>query len=271
MHFTQLRHLPSHYTHVYLSPHLDDAALSCGGKIARQCAVGEQVLVVTLCTAAPHPDGPFSSLAEEFHHEWGLAPAQVLATRLNEDAVALDLLGADGFAAGMLDAIYRAPTLYNSRATLFNAPSQADPLRPALAELLAALRMKLPQATFYAPLGVGDHVDHQITGAVAAAHAGRPLAWYEDFPYAAREGALEARMAPLDHTLTPERIAIDAVLERKIAAVLAYASQIAELAHSQLGRAANVTEAPGIMAAAVTAYARQVGATDGVYGERIWR
>ncbi len=270
MHYTDLTHLPTTYAHVYLSPHLDDAALSCGGMIASQRAAGADVLVVTLCTAAPHPDGPFSALAAEFHREWGLAPAQVLATRLAEDNAALTILGAAGFAAGMLDAIYRAPTAYASRGTLFNAPAANDPLRPALAELLAQLRTRLPQATFYAPLGIGEHVDHQITAEVAAIHAGAPLVWYEDFPYVARVGALEARLAQIDHALTPERSAIDATLERKIAAVLAYGSQIAELAHSQLGRAVSAAEAPDLMAEAIRTYAQNVGAASGRYGERIW-
>ena len=65
------------YDHIYLSPHLDDAALSCGGGIAAQRAAGERALVVTLCTAAPAPDMQFSDLALEFHRKWGLAPAEV--------------------------------------------------------------------------------------------------------------------------------------------------------------------------------------------------
>lgn len=271
MHYANLNNLPTHYAHVYLSPHLDDAALSCGGMMARQSAADEAVLVVTLCTAAPPPEGPFSALAEEFHREWGLAPAAVLATRLAEEAAALDLLGADSLTAGMLDAIYRAPALYHSREALFNAPAADDPLHAELAELITALRTRLPKATFYAPLGVGEHVDHQLTGTAAAAYAGAPLAWYEDFPYVAREGALEARMAQIGRRMTAERIVIDLTLKRKIAAILAYGSQIAELAHSQLGRAVSSAEAPGVMAEAVTAYARRVGAANGMYGERIWR
>ena len=38
------------YTRVYLSPHLDDAALSCGGTIA---ASPDRALIITLCTAPP--------------------------------------------------------------------------------------------------------------------------------------------------------------------------------------------------------------------------
>ena len=38
----------NYYNHVYLSPHLDDIALSCAGRIAAQVAAGELVLVVTV-------------------------------------------------------------------------------------------------------------------------------------------------------------------------------------------------------------------------------
>lgn len=38
---------------VVLSPHYDDAALSCGGEIARRSAEGERVVVVTICAAPP--------------------------------------------------------------------------------------------------------------------------------------------------------------------------------------------------------------------------
>ena len=37
--------------HVYLSPHLDDAVLSCGGAIHRAGAAGEAVLVITVFAA----------------------------------------------------------------------------------------------------------------------------------------------------------------------------------------------------------------------------
>ncbi len=45
--------LPDGYRHIVLSPHLDDAALSCGGFIARMTAAGERVLVVNVCSGIP--------------------------------------------------------------------------------------------------------------------------------------------------------------------------------------------------------------------------
>jgi hypothetical protein len=67
-------------------------------------------------------------------------------------------------------------------------------------------------------------------------------------------------MAGIEGPLGPEMIAIDATLERKIEAIHAYASQLAELFGS--------AEA---MAPAVTAYARNVRPAGAEYGERVWR
>ena len=39
--------------HLYLSPHFDDAALSCGGQIATWTAAGQSVLVVTITGGDP--------------------------------------------------------------------------------------------------------------------------------------------------------------------------------------------------------------------------
>src|SRR5690348_1863487 len=51
---------------VYLSPHLDDAVLSCGGTIAAQAAAGEEIVVLTLFNAASgDARGRWAERAEE--------------------------------------------------------------------------------------------------------------------------------------------------------------------------------------------------------------
>lgn len=248
------------YKHVYLSPHLDDAALSCGGRIASQAARGERMLVITLCTASPPAEGPFSALARQFHADWGLTPDQVVTARLAEDRQAMERLGCDYHWAGMLDAIYRYPQAYTSRESLFNTPAPDDPLFQDLQQFVAALRDRAPGATFYAPLGVGSHVDHLITFAAAGQALGDALRFYEDIHYVLQPGALERRMAALDRPLDSETIAIDAVLEQKIAAVGAYASQLGELFGS--------VEA---MPPAIAGYARKVRPEGAEHGERVWQ
>lgn len=259
MHIASIDELDRSYAHIYLSPHLDDAALSCGGAIAAHAGRGERVLVLTICTAAPAPDTRFSSLAREFHTFWRLSAAEVVAARLREERAALDLIGADTLWAGRLDAIYRYPAAYHSRATLFGTPAADDPLLPDLEGLFASLRERVPGARVYAPLGVGLHVDHQITFRAARSVWGEELVYYEDFPYVARPGALETRLGLLDEPLRPITQAIDTTLGIKIAAIAAYASQLDELFGSS---AAMVTTVEG--------YARALEPNSGQYGERIW-
>jgi LmbE family N-acetylglucosaminyl deacetylase len=259
MQLSNLDAITQSYRHIYLSPHLDDAALSCGGAIALQREAGEPVLVVTLCTAAPAPDAAFSDLAREFHSQWDLAPAEVVAARLREEQAAIGRLDADLLWAGMLDAIYRHPQAYHSRATLFAEPAPDDPLFVELRAFIAALRERAPAATFYGPLGVGSHVDHLITHQAAIDTAGAQLVFYEDFPYVARPGAIETRLAALQGPWRPRTIAIDRTLSQKIVAIEAYSSQLNELFGG--------VEA---MARAVAEYGARVRPDGAAYGERLW-
>ena len=72
------------FRHVYLSPHFDDASLSCGGNIHRQEQAGEPVLVVTVCAAPPSANEPLSPFAESQHKNWG-NPGDIVAMRQTED------------------------------------------------------------------------------------------------------------------------------------------------------------------------------------------
>jgi LmbE family N-acetylglucosaminyl deacetylase len=259
MQIEDLRQIHDGYDHVYLAPHLDDAALSCGGAIARHANAGARVLVVTLCTATPPPDGPFSPLAQAEHRGWGLAPAEVISTRLREDDLALARLDADTYRAGLLDAIYRRPDAYNTRDALFGTPAPDDALLDATRQLIAALHARVPRATFYAPLGVGNHVDHQIVYTAACDGAGAVMAFYEDFPYMLWEGAFEQRMRALGQPFIASTIDIDSTLTRKIGAISAYASQLRSL-----------FDQPEEMAQIVSQYAENLRPESGTYGERVW-
>jgi len=259
MQLEDLRQIHEGYDHIYLSPHLDDAALSCGGAIALHANAGARVLVVTLCTAAPPPAGPFSDLANAEHQSWGLAPAEVINARLREDDLALARLDADTYRAGLLDAIYRRPDAYNSRDALFGTPVPDDSLLYSTRQLIAALHSRVPRATFYAPLGVGNHVDHQIVYAAARDGAGAVMAFYEDFPYVLWTGAFEQRMHAIGQRFIASTIDIDTTLTRKIGAISAYASQLSSLFAE-----------PAALARIVGDYAENLRPESGTYGERVW-
>lgn len=260
MQLTETNQIADSYDHIYISPHLDDAALSCGGAIAWHTSRGARVLVVTLCTAAPPADAGFSPFAAAMHQRWQLAPQDVVTARLQEDTQALERLGADSYWAGMSDAIYRMPIAYNSTQTLFGTPAPTDPLRPKLGALLNDLRARAPRAAFYVPLGVGNHVDHQLAyEAMVTGGWGRESAFYEDLPYAIVSSALERRISMLQRQFVSSIIDIDATLSRKLGAISSYGSQMNEL----FGGDAAMRER-------MTAYHETLRPETGTYGERVW-
>ncbi len=256
--------LPDGYRHIVLSPHLDDAALSCGGFIARATALGEPVLVVNICSGSPPPATEFSPFAQSLHARWGLPPATVVAHRRVEDAVALGVLGADALLVPALDAIYRRPDVYADETKLFAVPAPDDDLADVVRTLIASLTERYARASFYLPLGVGFHVDHQLVFSAATAallETDASFAYYEDFPYARQDAAVEQRMTMIGRErYAPRYVPLDTVLlTRKITAIAAYASQLGVLFG---GTAA--------MPAAVTEYAMRVAPQNMRYAERQW-
>lgn len=192
------------YTHVYLSPHLDDAVLSCGGLIHRRARAGQPALVVTLFSGQPAAGAKLSAFAKSQHTRWG-SPDNVMAVRWAEDRAALTVLGADYVRLNHLDCIYRGREhgdqpdwYYAAEEALFGPVHPAEEGLPD--DLATALSEFIPpgdDVTLYAPLTVGNHVDHQL--AFAAALILRAQGWclrfYEDYPYVETESALSAALA----------------------------------------------------------------------------
>lgn len=209
------------YDHAYLEPHLDDVPLSCGGLVRQQSNRDERVLVVTLFAGNPGAGAAVTEFAAGQHSRWGGHPDPI-AERHAEQRAALALLGAEWRPLPHLDAIYRGDQ-YRSDDELFGPVKPGD---SALVELIAGRLGEIDAATWYAPLGVGNHVDHQLALAAARAAGLEPLL-YEDFPYVATQPA-EPVAARLDATVEME-VEIGPELEAKIAAIACYRSQLPTL------------------------------------------
>ena len=150
----------------FLSPHYDDAALSCGGLIAQLAAAGEPVVVATVFGGRPDMT-TLSPFARSIHARPGAA-GDLIAQRVAEERQALAILGAQGRPGDYLDCIYRRAEpdgrwLYDREEALFGAVDAADDgLVDELAAVFAALAPPADQCVIYAPLAVGNHVDHQV-------------------------------------------------------------------------------------------------------------
>lgn len=77
---------------IYLSPHLDDVALSCGGLVWQEAQAGEQVAIWTIC-AGGIPPGPLSDFAKKLHKRWQTG-RNAVKHRRQEDIASCSILDA---------------------------------------------------------------------------------------------------------------------------------------------------------------------------------
>ncbi len=211
---------------IYLSPHLDDAILSCGGLIWEQTQAGTQVEIWTICTGDPS-DGPLSPFAEVLHAEWG-SGADTPALRRQEDMAACRAVGARYRHLPIPDCIYRSAKdgtwLYNPD----NLMGEIHPVDRPLVEtgrafLAASLKS---EDTLVCPLTIGGHADHRLTRA-AAEELGHPLYYYADTPYLLNDASV------LDTLTSGMHAEVHPVSEAGLCAwqegIAAYGSQISML------------------------------------------
>ncbi|MCC6994135.1 MAG: PIG-L family deacetylase [Deltaproteobacteria bacterium] len=220
--------------HIFVSPHLDDVVLSCGGLVARAAATATTTVeVITVCAGQPRE--ALTPLARQLHAAWGL-DTEPVAARRDEDRRALALLAAQPRWFEELDAVYRHPA-YCTGPALFGPPHPDDDLAARLARRLEAVVAAQPEAHYYFPLGVGDHVDHRVTHQVGAKLAARgvDVAFYEELPYALTPGALGHRLELLGERLLPRLVDVAEVFALKLRAGLEYRSQIASLFRDAAG------------------------------------
>lgn len=250
---TNLAHF---YDAIYLAPHLDDAALSCGGQIINRTRAGQRVLVVTVMAGDPPTDAE-NDYIRSLHARWELE-RDAAAQRRAEDSAACTILGADYLHWSIPDCIYRlnpadGRPMYVSDEDIFGDVHPAEqPLVNEIAQLLAALPA---HAQCYAPLTVGHHVDHLLVTAAARLAFGDKLLCYEDYPYAQQAGKLAAVLGEPPAGWQPTVTALaDAALNVKIEAILAFRSQFSTFFTDRAD-----------LEQQVKGYAALVG------GERVWK
>jgi LmbE family N-acetylglucosaminyl deacetylase len=149
---------------VVVSPHLDDALLSCYTTLR-----GRRALVVNVCAGVPVP----GSLGAWDRATEATDSGVRMRERIAEDANVLEALGTSWESLDFLEAQYR------------DGPLDALMVSAALD---AAIPSGMPML---APAGIGDHPDHLQVRAAAVALARRrciALYLYADLPYSIRAG-----------------------------------------------------------------------------------
>jgi LmbE family N-acetylglucosaminyl deacetylase len=211
---------------LFLSPHPDDAVLSCGGWIYQLAQDGARPIMITLFGGDRLEGAPLSDFARSLQERWQLgddAPAR----RRDEDCVACDRLGCYLIHLPFADAVYRADDhgqpLYETEEAIFGEIRETS-IVDRVAEALQARARRVFNARLVVPLTAGNHVDHVITRQ-AAERLNEELIYYEDYPYAEQP----ERMTHVwqNAEWKSESIGLsDAALQAKIEAFLLHRSQI---------------------------------------------
>ena len=213
-------------TALFLSPHLDDVAFSCGGTLLR--VADNPAWRVVLCSVFTESVENPQGFALRCQTDKGIAPeVDYMALRRAEDAAFAEAAGVDdAWHWELPEAPHRG---YESPAELFAGERPDDAVWQPVRDALTSFDAELQPDLVFAPQGLGNHVDHlQTIRAVLGVYpaAGKVL-WYRDTPYAIREPS--ARPAGLLDTagLTPRRVPLpEAVLARKIDGCCRYVSQV---------------------------------------------
>jgi LmbE family N-acetylglucosaminyl deacetylase len=172
---------------MFLSPHFDDVALSCGGLVWEQAQAGDTLSIWTVC-AGSTPVGELSPFAKELHMRWEVnedAPAQ----RRLEDSNSCRRLGATWRYFTIPDCIYRRDLLtgefmYSSEGSL-NGPLQPSDTLNITSLQEEIKNFNLMDTVLVSPLGLGNHVDHQLTR-LAVEGLEYIACYYADYPYVLR-------------------------------------------------------------------------------------
>jgi LmbE family N-acetylglucosaminyl deacetylase len=229
---------------VVLSPHLDDAVLSCGALLTH-AAPRVPVTVATFFTEAG--PGPYTLSARRYLWKVGTSDAEALyRARRAEDRAVLDRMGITCVHVGMTEGLFRrkntAPSSSGVRLAGRVLP-ELDHAYPTYRLHLASGRLSARDdgtlrrvldtveslvsaqpMLLLAPSGVGGHVDHVMVR-TAAERCRRPVIYYSDFPYNQRHAVdtvFIRRNGLVEMTWKQE-------LAAKAALVRAYRTQVAAL------------------------------------------
>lgn len=224
--------------HIFFSPHLDDAVLSCGALIYELGRRNQNVKVINVFSGSPPPE-KLSVSALGYFKECGLG-TDAMKVRKKEDRRALSKLGCQSDYLDLYESLHRTDEkgrfLYAEKDEIFNDDLKNEEvflasLTTRFTELLEAEKA----AVLYIPLGIGTHIDHLLTRTaieMCSAIKNFDLLYYEDIPYVCclPEGVSYRPLVSNLDSLVKNFDESDMLA--KFAAVLEYESQIQPLFES---------------------------------------
>jgi LmbE family N-acetylglucosaminyl deacetylase len=165
------------FDEIHISPHMDDSAYSCGGRILQRRREGAHVLVVTVFgNGKSERDASDTGTFSNYE------------ARLAEELAVMRHLDADYIWLNYPELLFRKHGIGDLLRFVFPFTRLASDAHDDLFESLLVLltRHLTPGGTVFFPFGVGFHPDHRVLFDVGRALHGLgrfQIAFYEDVPY----------------------------------------------------------------------------------------
>jgi LmbE family N-acetylglucosaminyl deacetylase len=245
---------------VFVEPHFDDVAFSCGGILAALAEAGAPLDLITVFTAGPDAEASLSVLAREVHAQWA-AEEPPYDLRRREARRIEERIDVRRKELGLQEVLYRDAAL-TAEDGLFQRGGEDEETVAHAVERRLAEAVGDDARTLFAPLGVGGHRDHRVVHAAVRALASRRPDWavwyYEDFPYTLDVDALKERVRRLGPGLRPATVDVTATVDERVRLSAAYDSQVRAIFGT-----------PGRLRKEILGYAGRVG-TPRRPRERVW-
>jgi LmbE family N-acetylglucosaminyl deacetylase len=196
--------------YIFISPHLDDVALSVGGIVNHLSNNNNDIEIWTFFSGSPK-DANLSDFALSLHKRWNLSLDAPKIRRL-EDRKACKILGSDYKHFNLPDCIYRKdrqgnPIVREEDDLYQSIPPSQEYLIDKISTNIISL--STPEDIIVSPMAIGNHIDHRIVVAAIKQISSNLLLYYEDYPYVIESQASSldySKLSPVKFDLMPENI-----------------------------------------------------------------
>lgn len=161
--------------HIYISPHSDDVALSCGAQIISNASRQDDTLILNIFTSESRYSRQSAKMESTFRDS-------INEDRTAEDKSAWDSLGVRAEYLNLPEAILRKKFPF-----AILSSKNDDTIVDDVYEALLSYVTSYPDANFYFPAGIGNHIDHIACKTAAFRLLDKEvldkIQLYEDIPY----------------------------------------------------------------------------------------
>lgn len=208
---------------LFISPHMDDIALSCGGTLISHINQLNDVRILSVFSEFGSEDKNDFVRSILSNMDYNKSAGDSFGTVRRREEMALSrLINTNIILGGFNDAAWRC---CDSEEKLFNLAPDEN-LISAISSKLISINREFSPDTIFVPKGLGSHIDHiAARDAALKVFEKKKILFYEDFPYCYNLPDIQVSKPIHDQKLSMVRTDITPFIKWKIRLINCYKSQ----------------------------------------------